>query len=109
MKPIEKKLDQLIQEIACREVCEICPAEATVGHHFIGRSERSIRWDMDNIVPLCGKCHFQIHNTNTKILKGRILLNRGPEWERRLKSKIKSGVYIDLKKLYQDLIEKYDM
>lgn len=29
--------------------------------HIFSRTYRSVRWDLDNILPLCASCHFYSH------------------------------------------------
>ena len=66
LKLLRKKADQLIWKH--QRGCEICLDEASP-HHFIGRANKTLRWDLRNIVWLCASCHtsgdFSAHGSPT--------------------------------------------
>lgn len=57
----EKKLDKIIQEIATGQRCVYCGRKADCGHHLYHRSNKFLRWNLDNILPVCQEHHNQIH------------------------------------------------
>lgn len=61
MKDIEKKLDCLVQEWACKQRSYISSQPATVGHHYHSRRIKLLRWDLHNIIPLTHEEHYKYH------------------------------------------------
>ena len=61
MIPLEKKLDRLIQIYATQQRSYISNIPATVGHHWVHRSCKLLRWDIKNIIPLTEEEHRQVH------------------------------------------------
>lgn len=67
---IEKELDTLYPKLRIGKKCAICgKRQADHVHHIVGRSNRLLRWDVKNLLPVCASCHSDIHD------KG--LYNRG--------------------------------
>lgn len=64
-KNLEAKAKKLWTELALKkwgEKCEICGAKATQIHHYIPKgSNRLLKYDIENAVPLCQSCHYKIH------------------------------------------------
>ena len=58
----EKELDALTQKWACMQKSYISYLPAECGHHYIGRSNKLLRWDLRNIIPLTYKEHTDVHN-----------------------------------------------
>lgn len=57
-----RELDALVQKWACRQRSYISGYPAQCGHHYIGRSEMLLRWDLRNIIPLTFDEHRLVHN-----------------------------------------------
>ncbi len=51
-----KALD-LWRKIGRTGICEVCGKPARDNHHFIGRKNRTLRWDLRNKVELCFQDH----------------------------------------------------
>jgi len=88
LKSQEKALDRLIQElvmIARRGMCEYCDIsdETLSGHHILGKINRSVRWNLDNMCLLCANHHvignFSAHRSPNDF-KNWIIEIRGKEW-----------------------------
>ena len=63
MKPIEKELDRLVQELSKGKVCQMCEAFPATEIHHIGRKKTPLeRYDPMNLMPVCHNCHTEIHN-----------------------------------------------
>lgn len=58
------KLDKLASKIVLskKQWCDVCWDKATEVHHIFSRKNRSVRWYLPNIVPVCRKCHTDLHN-----------------------------------------------
>lgn len=56
------QLDRLFQQLSSGRRCNCCGHPAECVHHFIGRANRFLRWDIFNAVPVCLDCHRKIHD-----------------------------------------------
>lgn len=61
-KYIENKLDKMFQELSRNKLCAICGKPAQAIHHIIGRTNKALRWDRVNALPVCLACHRKIHD-----------------------------------------------
>ena len=62
---IIKRLDNLcgrIIRMVRKERCQICCRMGTDVHHIIGRANLNCRWDFENLLLVCRKCHNNLHN-----------------------------------------------
>ena len=72
--------------------CEYCHSENFLNaHHHYGKRAESTRWDIDNGICLCPKCHvyssvFSAHQTPADFCKW-IEKKRGKAWADRLRKK----------------------
>ena len=57
-----KSLDSLYPKLAYNQRCKGCGKMAQEVHHIIRRDNLLLRWDYHNLLPLCHKCHADIHN-----------------------------------------------
>ena len=69
----------------CGDRCEVCGEPASPPHHYIPKSRNALlRYDLNNGVPLCIKCHYIIHfDVNPDRIREvaqKIRDNRGKEW-----------------------------
>lgn len=68
--------------------CEVCGGKYSCLHHFFRKSvSNNLRFDKDNLIPICVKCHFNHHNNDDPIPHATIILNRGEKWYNNLKKK----------------------
>lgn len=58
----QKKLDSLYPKLAYNQRCRGCGKQAQEIHHIIRRDNLLLRWDYKNLLPLCRKCHSDIHS-----------------------------------------------
>ena len=94
-KPITQKLrddaDKLLQEKFCsvNRSCLVCGnSNGVVGHHYIFKSQSNyLRFDMDNLVPLCPVCHTKLHLSGDPDIVATILKKKGMAWHDELQSK----------------------
>lgn len=69
MKAIEKELDALVQRLHKSQRCHICGVKyAEAIHHIIGRSNKMLRYDIVNLLPVCYDCHRKIHDEGLNAL-----------------------------------------
>jgi len=82
-KKLKAKADKLFQ-ILIRELhpnCLCCGQPTSVAHHFIRKSKSNyLRYAVKNGIPLCVKCHYEIHSWREGELSGLITLRKGEEW-----------------------------
>ena len=60
-KTVTRSLDSLCSKIVRnlnKNQCAKCNKPASEVHHLFGRAKRSVRWDLDNLLPLCSGCHI---------------------------------------------------
>lgn len=62
MKPIELQLDRLIQIWATTQKSYVSGDVKCIGHHYIHRSCKLLRWDLHNIIPLTFEEHRLHHD-----------------------------------------------
>lgn len=82
IKTIRTKADNLLTPIIKKQYprCLLCSKPTEVGHHFFFKSQSNrLRYELDNIIPLCHKCHFSLH-ANENIHSSRIVAIKGAEW-----------------------------
>ena len=101
-----RKADRLLQEWGRRiyKKCLICGGKLSCLHHYYPKSKSSsLRYNKDNLIPICNGCHLQhhtgnpnIHNTVNKI--------KGEKWLKRLTQKKETHTKIN-KKYYEKIIE----
>lgn len=109
-KKLAKECDKLWSELIkmrAGNVCEKCGRAKTLNsHHVYSRSNKSVRWDVDNGCCLCAGCHalsstFSAHKTPIEFVEW-IKDKRGETWYVRLRMKANSISKVDLmlEKLY---------
>ena len=62
---LEKLADTLLQKLIRKLYprCFVCGQETQCGHHFIEKSKSNrLRYELENIIPVCLSCHSKIHN-----------------------------------------------
>lgn len=79
----QKKCDTRLQEKG-RELykkCEVCGKPISCLHHFFPKSVSSrLRYDWDNLIPICNGCHMRHHQANDPTIHGTIIKKRGQAW-----------------------------
>ncbi len=108
-KRLRNKADTLLQarlkDIYIR--CLLCGGGPVVGHHFINKANSlALRYDWNNLVPLCQRCHLLIH-TQPAIPTAKIAQIKGAKWLAYLE-KIKRVLIKDNLKFYENAIKKYE-
>jgi 5-methylcytosine-specific restriction endonuclease McrA len=90
-KYYKNKCEKLLTPISLKinPNCLLCGNIATVGHHFVFKSTSTrLRYYLPNIISLCQKCHYLLHqNKNQTLYSGRIIEKMGLDWFRDIESK----------------------
>lgn len=70
IKRLRNKADKLLQQVVRSQnsYCIICGKYICCGHHYFPKStSTNLRYDLDNLIPICASCHFSHHNGNPEI------------------------------------------
>lgn len=109
------RADKLLQEIGrlTYDECLVCGRPVSCLHHFMPKSSCSaLRYDFDNLIPICASCHLGVHSNRGASIIGQIIGIKGQEWFDSLEKKkvgyLKTniGYYKDIIKRLESVIEK---
>jgi len=85
---LRSQCDKLWFELLLKEHCEVCNKPAVQVHHFYFKSSYgALRFDLDNGISLCQKCHYVLHTQDPKKIEMEIIEKRGKKWADRLEKK----------------------
>lgn len=93
---LRRQCDRALQEEGRRryKVCEVCGKPMSCLHHFFPKSVSSrLRYEWDNLIPICVGCHFLHHSTFNPSVHATVIKKRGVEW------------YDNLAKLKEEIIK----
>jgi hypothetical protein len=70
--------------------CEVCGEPSYQAHHYFYKgSYPQVRYDTDNGISICRRCHFLLHHRDPKMVEEKIIEKRGKRWLNRLIKKSK--------------------
>lgn len=111
---LQAKCDKLLTPIIkqLHPKCEGCGKDTEVAHHWIEKSRSSnLRYNIENLIPLCHSCHTKIHNRFGNSVMGAIDIadtvrnKRGEEWFNRMK--VEGAKVIKVNKVwYEENLER---
>lgn len=104
-----RKADSVMQEWGRRNYkdCIVCGSPMSCLHHYFPKSTSSaLRYDEDNLIPLCVGCHFKHHNGDPRI-QNTINAVKGSDWLEILNTKKNNSVKPN-KAYYLTIIENYN-
>ena len=114
---LQKKCDSYLTPIVKQqsEMCEAgCGNYTQVGHHWIEKSRSArLRYEIENIIPLCNSCHSKIHNRFGNNIVGGvdiaevIIKKRGRDWFNRM-NKLQGEMIKTNKAYYEEQLEKLE-
>jgi len=88
--------------------CEVCGKPAVTAHHYIPKSlSQSLRYDLENGVPICNYCHMSIHTKNDPGCIEKIISHRGRNWAEYIEKMRRKEVKITVK-YYEDNIKRLE-
>jgi hypothetical protein len=105
---LRNKCDKLIQEWGRRtyKSCLVCSKSLSCLHHYYPKSvASSLRYDKDNLIPLCVGCHFRHHNGDPRI-HNYINEIMGDKWLESLTNKKNTIIKTNID-YYQEIIKQY--
>ena len=69
------------KKLAKHPYCVFCGKKATTCHHFIRQSRSNyLRCDDRNLIPICQKCHYRLHNGYESVMTLILRKKLGDEW-----------------------------
>jgi len=109
----QKKTDRALQDWFRSEYsharCEVCKAPFQLMHHFVEKSQSTnLRYDHDNLIFLCHKCHAKHHQFGDTEIAGTIILQKGGEWFKNLHIKKRIDKRYTIKEL-REIEAKYKL
>ncbi len=109
---LRKKADKLWQLIMGElySSCEVCGEKTGPAHHFFPKGQYgNLRYDMENGIGLCVRCHFRHHTTGDPTIQVAIIGGRGMKWYTGLLKKSREKLkVINTAKWYKENIEKME-
>lgn len=105
---IKEKCDKAIQVAYMKQYkeCEVCDRKAYCLHHFYPKSmSLNLRYDLDNLVPICRGCHMRHHNANDPTIHVSITRQRGYDWYDKLEKKRNKKIKVD-KEYYEKKLKE---
>jgi 5-methylcytosine-specific restriction endonuclease McrA len=87
---LKRKADKVLQlkYVPLNPTCFVCNGETSEMHHYIPKSQsNNLRYDPDNLIPLCKKCHSRHHLSGDPSIVSTIVLKKGKEWVAGLQAK----------------------
>jgi len=101
----DKALQKAITKL--HPLCELCGKPVSCGHHLFPKSSSSaLRYEEDNIIPVCVGCHLGFHSNRSADFIGRTIEKRGIDWFNNLQ-RIRSRVVKATKKYYEEMYDFY--
>ena len=86
-------------------ICLLCGGATEVAHHFCHKSKSLVlRYDMENLIPLCNKCHCRLHH-NESYEGGLIVGKKGVVWLAYIEKKKQESTKLDYNEVYERLIK----
>ena len=94
-----------------KDSCEVCGDKFRLQvHHFFPKSQFAhLRYDEDNGVTLCGKCHFEHHSKSNPKIQQAIVAKRGVKWFNKLAEETRENPssYQTIG-YYEEIIKRYE-
>lgn len=98
VKQLRDACDKLLTPIIIAKYpkCLLCFQPTQVAHHHVHKSQSTIlRYDLENLINLCHKCHCALHH-NESYYASKIVAIKGLDWfnslERKKRGVVKSDV-----------------
>ena len=78
--------------------CLLCGNQTQVMHHFVPKSVSSrLRYDWDNLIPLCNPCHFRLHQSGDPDYEQRIIDKKGgQEWYKNIRQRGRETIKVNI-------------
>ena len=101
-KDCDKLLTPLIKKLYPR--CLLCNGETQVAHHHCHKAKSlNLRYDLKNLIPLCGKCHLKLH-WNESYWASKIVQIKGLKWFKYIEKHKETIVKPDYEVIHKKLL-----
>ena len=110
LKQLQSKCDKLLQAKGRKvfDKCEICGEPIHCLHHFFTTaSSARLRYEWENMIPVCRSCHFSHHQKFDPHINVTILRVRGFDWYDNLVEIKKESIKTN-RVYYNNILESYD-
>ena len=80
---LKRKLDALLQIKYTKlyPQCLVCGEPSHCMHHYIRKSQSAhLRYDENNLIPICGRCHCLHHQAGDPKIHQEVLRKKGHDW-----------------------------
>jgi len=82
---LRKKADKILQEVGRKlfedKGCLVCRKKYSCLHHYHTKGcSNALRYDWDNLIPICAGCHHRHHNASDPRVHDEIRRIKGQEW-----------------------------
>ncbi|HUS99633.1 MAG TPA: hypothetical protein VMY59_04855 [Candidatus Thermoplasmatota archaeon] len=104
---LRRKADKLYQKLHVKnnKYCLICSSKTDCIHHFFTKaSSSSLRYEEDNGIPICQRCHCKLHRRQDPSMIAIILRKKGKGWYERLDQKRLTPIKTNVN-YYRSIIE----
>ena len=110
IKQLRSKCDMVWYQILMMRhpYCESCGKPSSQIHHYWHKgSYGHLRYDLDNGIGLCMKCHSVLHFRDAKTIESLIVEKRGKKWDKDLllKARNRPASFVN-SKWYKDNLER---
>ena len=95
---MRNKCDNLLTPIVKKlhPTCLLCGAPTEVAHHHIHKSKSNrLRYELDNLINLCGRCHVRLH-ANESYWASKIIERKGLAWFQNIDKLGRETVKVDV-------------
>lgn len=89
IQTLRDKCDKLLTPIVRlrNPACLLCGSPTQVAHHHVHKSKSLVlRYDIDNLINLCNKCHFKLHQDES-YWASVIVKSKGLRWFNKLEKR----------------------
>jgi len=106
---LRNKCDKALQLEGKRrfKYCEVCGRVMDCLHHFYPKEScKRLRYDWDNLIPICVGCHFAHHKRFDPSIHATVIKQRGMEWYEFLTKKKGEIIKVNIgyyKKVLEDM------
>jgi hypothetical protein len=114
VKTARTKADNILTPIIklMYPLCLLCNQPSEVAHHHVHKSKSTrLRYELDNLIPLCNHCHLRLHH-NESYWASKVVEVRGIEWFQKIsklgQEMVKADVHYYISN-YNRLKEYYDL
>jgi 5-methylcytosine-specific restriction endonuclease McrA len=95
LRKLQKKADRLLQKKASEvfSECYVCGGKYSCVHHYHPKSRSTfLRYDWQNLIPICIGCHNLVHSSQDPNIQNAINRLKGQNWIDELEAKRRNAL-----------------